>query len=227
MNEINMKEIKVILTGATGMIGDGVLLECLENPNVKEVVAIGRRECGRKDSKLKEIIHPDMYDISPVADKLIGYDACFFCLGASSVGKTEEEYTKITHTLALNFAKVLVSKNPEMTFCFISGAATDSTEKGKIMWARVKGKTENDLMKLPFKRVYNFRPGFILASKGQNNVHLAYKFVNWLYPVARSVFPKHVSTMKEVANAMIKSVTQGYEKQILEIEDMKLLANWN
>lgn len=220
-----MKEIKVILTGATGMVGDGVLLECLENPSVKEVLAVGRKSCGRKHEKLKEIIHADMYDISGIAYQLTGYDACFFCLGATSVGKTEEEYTKITHTLTLDFAKVLLSKNKDMAFCFISGAATDSTEKGKIMWARVKGRAENDLMKLPFKKAYNFRPGFMKPTEGQNNVHSAYKFVNWLYPVARSVFPNHVSTMKEVALAMIKSVTLGYDKQVLEIKDMIELAN--
>lgn len=222
---MEQKEIKVILTGATGMVGDGVLVECLENPNVKEVLIIGRKSCGRTHSKLKEIVHADMYDVSSVADQFTGYNACFFCLGTTSLGKTEEEYTKITHTLTLNFANVLLTKTKDFTFCYISGASTDSTEKGKQMWARVKGRTENDLMKLPFKKVFNFRPGFMKPTEGQNNINKGYKYVGWLYPVAKSLFPKHVTTMKEVALAMIHSVTMGYDKQVIEVEDILVLAN--
>ncbi len=216
--------IKAVITGATGMVGDGLLLECLSNSNVTEVLVIGRKPCGRVHPKLKEIVHSNMYDISPLADQLTGYNACFFCLGTTSVGKSEEEYAKITRTLAVDFAKTLLEKNSSMTFCFISGSGTDSTEKSTTMWARVKGKAENDLMKLPFKNVYCFRPGFMNPSEGQNNVQSAYKYLGWLYPAARRLFPGFVSTMREVALSMIYSVLYGYEKQVLEVRDMVELA---
>lgn len=216
--------IKAVITGATGMVGDGVLMECLNHPNVTEVLVIGRKKCGRVHPKMKEIVHSDMFDISLIADQLSGYNACFFCLGTTSVGKTEEEYNRITTILAVDFAKVLLQKNSAMTFCFVSGAGTDGTEKSKTMWARVKGKAENELMKLPFKKVFCFRPGFMDPSEGQNNVHSGYKYLGWIYPAARKIFPKYFSTMKEVALAMIHSVLYGYEKQVLEVSDMVELA---
>jgi uncharacterized protein YbjT (DUF2867 family) len=153
------KPIKVIITGATGMVGEGVLHECLNHPMVEEVLIVNRKPFGMEHPKLKEIIHADFFDISPIRDQVKGYDACFFCLGVSSVGLKEDEYYRLTHTLTLNFATILAAANPNMTFEYISGAGTDKTEKGRSMWARVKGKTENDLAKLPFKKVYNFRPG--------------------------------------------------------------------
>ena len=163
-------KIKAIITGATGMVGEGVLHECLLSPDVESVLVINRRPCGVSHSKLKEIIHKDFFDLSPIKDQLKHYNACYFCAGISSVGKKEDEYTRITYDLTMNFAKTLVELYPDMTFTYISGLGTDSTEKGKIMWARVKGKTENDLMKLPFKASYMFRPGFIQPTKSLKNM---------------------------------------------------------
>ena len=145
-----MNKLKVIITGATGMIGEGVLYESLHHPEVEKVLVITRKPCGYSHPKLTEIVHSDLSDISSLSESIKGYNACYFCLGVTSLGKSEDEYTQLTYTLTMNFAKALATQNPEMTFCFISGASTDSTEKGKTMWARVKGKTENDLMKLPF-----------------------------------------------------------------------------
>src|SRR6266508_2253769 len=153
--------IKAIITGATGMVGEGVLHICLNHPNVEQILVINRKPCGVQHPKLKEIIHTDFYNLSSIEDQLIGYNACFFCLGISSVGMKEADYFKVTYTLTMHVAETLSRHNPDMTFCYISGAGTDSTEKGRIMWARVKGKTENDLMKLPFRDVFAFRPGFI------------------------------------------------------------------
>ena len=146
-------KIKAIITGTTGMVGEGVLAECLTHPDVEKILVINRRTCGVTHPKLTEILHSDFFNLAPVADRLKGYNACFFCLGVSSVGMSEEDYYARTYTLTMNFAELVARQNPEMTFCYISGAGTDSTEKGRINWARVKGKTENDLMKLPFKKV--------------------------------------------------------------------------
>jgi hypothetical protein len=221
--ESNMK-IRAIVTGATGMVGEGVLHECLLHSDVEKVLVLGRRTCGISHPKLQEIVHDNFFDLSAIESRLSGYNACFFCLGKSSVGMREEEYYKITYTLTLHVAQTLVKHNPDMTFCYISGAGTDSTEKGKIGWARVKGKTENDLMKLPFRQVYAFRPGFMNPTQGLKNALGFYKFITWLYPVARAVFPKYVSTLKELGLAMIHSVTRGYEKQILDVRDIVALA---
>lgn len=216
--------IKAIITGATGMVGEGVLHECLLHPDVEKVLLINRKSCGITHPKLTEIIHKDFYDLTPVADQLNGYNACFFCLGVSSVGLNEEEYYSLTYTLTMHVAGLLAKQNPEMTFCYISGAGTDSTEQGRINWARVKGKTENDLMKLPFKRVFACRPGFMLPSKGSKNVPGYFAVFRYLYPVLRSLFPKYVSTLREVALGMINSVSYGYEKTVLEVPDLIALA---
>ncbi len=216
----NKMKLKAIVTGATGMVGEGVLQECLENPAVEAVLVIGRKSCGVNHPKLKEILHGDFYDLSAISDKLTGYNACFFCLGKSSVGMKEADYYKVTYTLTLHLAETLVKRNPDMTFCYVSGAATDSTEKGKSMWARVKGKTENDLMKLPFKGVYNFRPGFMKASAGAKNTPGIYKAFAWMYPFLRALFPKFACTLKEVGQAMIHVASKGYEKHILEVKDI-------
>ena len=165
--------MKIILTGATGMIGEGVLFECLSNPQVEEVLMVNRSHyTGAENAKLKECILPDFFSIPEnVKEQLRGYDACFYCAGKSSVGMNEEDYTHITYDIVLSFAEALLSLNPDMTFCHVSGAGTDSTEKGKVMWARVKGKVENALMKLPFKGVYNFRPALMKPTAGQKNLH--------------------------------------------------------
>ena len=159
-----------------------------------------------------------------IESQLTGYNACFFCLGVSSIGMKEPEYTKISYTLTMNVAQTLSRLNPEMTFCYVSGAGTDSTEKGKIMWARVKGKTENDLAKLPFKAVYAFRPTFIRPTKGLKNALSFYKYINWLYPIVHPLFPNFFGTLKEVGLAMINCVRFGAEKRILDSKDIAILA---
>lgn len=220
----NQSKIKVILTGATGMVGEGVLHECLLSNEVEQVLIINRKPGGIIHPKLKEIIHADFFNLSPVEEDLKNYDTCFFCLGVSSVGIKEEQYYPLTYTLTMHFAETLVKQNNGMTFCYISGAGTDSTEKGRMMWARVKGKTENDLMKLPFKKVYNFRPGILQPTKGLKNTLSFYKYLGWLLPIIRLLAPKHITTLKELGLAMINSVTKGYEKQILEVKDILVLS---
>lgn len=217
-------KIKAIVTGVTGMVGEGVVHECLLSDEVEAVLVIGRKPCGIKHPKLREIVHSDFLNITPIEAQLSGYNACFFCLGVSSVGMKEPEYTKLTHTLTLHVAEVLCRLNPGMTFCYVSGAGTDGTEKGRQMWARVKGKTENDLAKLPFAHVYNFRPGIMKPTPGLKNTLKAYKYMGWLLPVFRVLTPGFVSTLAEVGQAMIKTVTIGYEKQVLEVRDIVALA---
>ena len=217
-------EIKVIITGATGMVGEGVLFECLEHPDIKQVLMVNRKPYALKHPKLKECIVPDFLKLDEFTDQLSGYEACFFCAGISSAGMKEAEYTHVTYDITLHFAEKLVSLNPNMVFDYVSGSLTDSTEKGKMMWARVKGRTENALMRLPFKRVYNFRPGFMKATPGQKNVKSYYKYISWMYPLLRMTMPNQVSMLSEVGLAMINSVTKGYSKQILEIKDINILA---
>lgn len=215
---------KAIVTGATGMVGEGVLHECLLHNDVEEVMVINRKPCGIQHPKLKEIIHANFLDFSTIESQLEGYNACFFCLGVSSVGMKEEDYYKLTYTLTLHVANTLGKHNQDMTFCYVSGASTDSTEAGRLMWARVKGKTENDLMKLPFKQVYNFRPAAIEATKGLKNVLPYYKYLSWLFPVIKLFAPNAVVKLKDIGIAMINTVIKGYEKQILEVSDIKILA---
>ena len=226
-NVDTMNTLKVIITGATGMIGEGVLYESLHHPEVEKVLVITRKPCGYSHPKLTEIIHSDFSDVSLLSEKLKGYNACYFCLGVTSFGKNEEEYTRLTYTLTMNFAKTLSSLNPEMTFCFISGASTDSTENGKTMWARVKGKTENDLMKLPFKQVYNFRPGGIvpfLPLKPTQTYYKTYKYLGWLFSLMKLLAPGLVIRLKDLSAAMINASLIGYPKNVLEMKDMKILA---
>jgi uncharacterized protein YbjT (DUF2867 family) len=217
-------EIKVIITGATGMVGEGVLFECLEHPAIKQVLMVNRRPFPAKHPKLKECIVPDFFNLDEFTDQLAGFDACFYCAGISSSGMNEAAYSHITYDTTIHFAQKLASLNREMIFDHVSGSLTDSSEKGRIMWARVKGKTENALMRLPFKKVYNFRPGFMRSTPGQKNVKGYYKVIGRLYPLLRVLFPNQVSTMREVGLAMINSVIKGYDKQILEIKDIKALA---
>jgi uncharacterized protein YbjT (DUF2867 family) len=221
------QNIKAIITGATGMVGEGVLHECLQHPQVTEVLVVNRRPCGVVHPKLTEIIHVDFFDLSSIQDRLKGYNACYFCLGVSSVGMKEPEYYKMTYTLTMHVAETLSRLNPEMVFCYVSGGGTDSTEKGRVMWARVKGKTENDLMKLPFKQVFNFRPGYMHPTKGLKNVLTYYKYITWLYPFFRAVLPNFVSTLAELGLAMINVTLFGYEKHILEVKDIKIAAHGN
>jgi hypothetical protein len=217
-------QIRAIVTGTTGMVGEGVLMECLQHPRVEAVLVINRKPCGVTHPKLKEIIHKDFFDISTIEDQLSGYNACYFCLGVSSIGMKEPEYYKLTYTLTLNVAQTLSKLNPDMTFCYVSGASTDSTEKGKSMWARVKGKTENDLAKLPFKQEFNFRPGLMKAVKGAKNVPSIYKYLSWLYPILHLLFPSKSCDLAEVGQAMINVTLHGYDKQILEVTDIVAVA---
>ncbi|MEZ0004802.1 nucleoside-diphosphate-sugar epimerase [Flavobacterium sp. 28YEA47A] len=213
--------MKVIITGATGMVGEGVLLECLENSAVTKVLMVNRKPSPIKHSKLEELIVSDFMKLEQHAEALKGYDACFYCAGISSIGMNEADYTHITYDTTLAFAQTLVLVNPDMVFTFVSGGHTDSTEKGKIMWARVKGRTENALQKLPFKAEYNFRPGFMKPFKEQKNVKRVLKIIIPLFPI---FFPKSSLTMKQVGQAMINAVKKGYPKSILEIEDIRELA---
>lgn len=218
-------KIRAIITGTTGMVGEGVLLECLENPGVESVLIINRRPLGMSHPKLKEIVHKDFYDISPVESQLKGYNACYFCLGVSSVGMKEPEYKRVTYDLTMHVAGVLSRLNPDMTFCYVSGAGTDSTENGGTMWARVKGKTENDLRKLPFDQVFAFRPGFMKATEGQKNLLSLYKYIGWMYPIVKAISPNWVSTLTQVARAMINVTKYGYDKNILEVKDINLVGD--
>ena len=224
MEQSQNSKIKLVLTGATGMVGEGVLHECLQRNDVAEVLVINRKSCGVSHAKLKEIIHADFFDLSAIEGQLLQYDACLFCLGVSSVGMKEPEYRRLTYDLTMHVAGTLSRLNENMTFCYISGASTDSTEKGKMMWARVKGKTENDLMKLGFKQVSNFRPGILEPTKGLKNTLGLYKYFGWILPIIRMLAPNHISTLKQLGTAMINAVTKGYPKQIVEVKDIIALA---
>jgi uncharacterized protein YbjT (DUF2867 family) len=215
--------IQAIITGVTGMVGEGVLHECLHRPEVEKILVLTRKPSGIMHPKVNEIVHMNFHDLSAIENHLSGYNACFFCLGVSSVGMKEPEYRHLTYDLTLHVAKTLVRLNPDMTFCYISGAGTDTTEKGS-MWARVKGKTENDLLKLPFKESYMFRPGFIQPTPGLKNTLKFYKYVLWMTPALRTVFPNYISSLKELGLAMIHSVTKRYPKRILEVKDIVELS---
>ncbi len=219
--------LKVIITGTTGMVGEGVLHVCLQNPSVEKILIINRKPLGLSHPKLTEIIHPDFYDLGPVVQDLKGYNACFFCLGISSIGLSADDYYRTTYTLTLYVAQLLSKLNPNMVFNYISGASTDSTEKGRSRWARVKGKTENDLMKLPFREVYAFRPGFIKPFAGLTKVKSGYKYIGWIYPIGRRFFPGGFCTMRELGTAMIEVCLKGYPVKIIEGKDIIALGNTN
>lgn len=214
-----MKKLRIIITGATGMVGEGVLLHCLQSDEVSEVLMINRKPYGISHSKLSELIVADFNGLAHYSNKLAGFDACFYCAGVSSVGMNEPDYTRITYDTTLNFAKVLLGLNPEMVFNFVSGALTKSD--GKQMWQRVKGRTEDALMALGFKGQYNFRPGFMEPVKGQKNVRWFFKPFIAILPY---LLPKQSLTLHEVGQAMIHTVSKGYGKQVLEIDDIKILA---
>ena len=214
----------VLIFGASGMVGQGVLRECLLDPQVQKVQTIGRSPSGQSHAKLQEVVHNNMWNYHSIEAQLTGFDACFFCLGISSIGMKEPDFYKVTYTLTMHFANTVSIQNNAMTFCYISGASTDSTEKGKVMWARVKGKTENDLMKVAFKAVYNFRPGYMQPTKGLKNTLGFYKYVSWMYPLLKRIFPNRVSTLSELGQAMINAALKGYTKNILEVNDIKALA---
>ncbi|MHB8077384.1 Rossmann-fold NAD(P)-binding domain-containing protein [Desulfosporosinus fructosivorans] len=217
-------KIRAIITGTTGMVGEGVLNECLMHPDVEQVLVINRNPCGVSHPKLIEVLHSNFFDLSTIEPQLINYNACFFCLGVSSVGMKEEEYKRVTHDLTMHVASLLLGLNSDMVFCYVSGDGTDSTERGRSMWARIKGRTENDLLRLPFKRAFMFRPGYIHPTKGLKRTHIYYRALSWLYPVARKLIPNHVISLRELGVAMIHAVNTGYDQSILECKDIAKLA---
>ena len=213
------------------MVGKGVLLECLESSLVESVLVVNRKPIDTKHDKLKEIIHSDFFDLSAVESELTGYNACFFCLGVSSTGLSEQDYYRLTYDLTLKFAKTVSGLNKDMTFCFVSGAGADSTEKGRSMWARVKGKTENALLKLPFKTAFMFRPAYIQPMKGVKSktrlYQIVYDIFGFLYPLWKVLLPKSVTTTELLGLAMIKAVSRGYEHQILKTKQINQSAMLN
>jgi uncharacterized protein YbjT (DUF2867 family) len=216
--------VKVILFGATGMVGQGVLRECLLDPSVESVLAVGRSPTGQKHAKLREIVHDNFTDFSAIESELTGYDACFFCLGVSSVGMDEARYRHLTYDITMAAATTLAKLNPGMVFTYVTGRGTDSTERGSLMWARVKGKTENDLLKLPFKAAYMFRPGGIQPLHGIRSKTAWYQAVYViaapLLTLLNRIAPKYVTTTEQLGRAMIKVARDGYPKQVLESEDI-------
>jgi uncharacterized protein YbjT (DUF2867 family) len=222
----HMKKINVIITGSTGMIGEAVLDQCLQHPQVEHILVLNRRVSGVQHPKLLEVVVSDLSQLSSIKDILPNYHACFFCIGVSSMGMDEATFTRMTYTLTMDFAKALVANNPDVTFCYISGAGTDSSETGKTMWARVKGKTENDLQKLGFSHVYNFRPGALipyLAVK-PTQTYQSVKYLKWLLVLLRPLFPNAILRLSDFAIAMINSALTGYSKAILEASDIKKLS---
>ena len=211
--------MKVILTGATGYVGEGVLLECLAHSDVEHVLAVGRRTCGREHAKLKELLVPDFMKLEGVKDELRGYDGCFFCAGVSSVGKGEEEYTRLTYDTTMAFARALHAVSPQATFTYVSGAGTNPD--GRQMWARVKGRTEQELSTLGFRQQFNFRPGIMTVTPGMKNPTW---WMRVLVPVFGLVMPWVTCSMKQVGLAMIHAVQRGYPKNVLELKDIKELA---
>jgi uncharacterized protein YbjT (DUF2867 family) len=219
--------MKVILFGATGMVGQGVLRECLLDPDVDQILSIVRTPSGQQHAKLRELIHTDFFDYSAIESQLIGYDACFFSLGVSSAGMDEAKYKHLTYDLTLAAATTLARPNPKMTFLYVSGAGTDSTEHGRSMWARVKGKTENDLLKLPFRAAYMFRPGAIQPLHGIRSktklYQTFYTVLNPILPLLKSAFPKYITTTEQLGRAMLRVAKQGYPQHILETKDIDTL----
>jgi uncharacterized protein YbjT (DUF2867 family) len=219
--------MKVILFGATGMVGQGVLRECLLDAGVASVLAVGRSPTGQRHAKLNEIVHDNFLDYSAIESQLTGCDACFFCLGVSSVGMDEERYRHLTYDITLAAARTLAKLNPQMVFVYVTGRGTDSTERGPLMWARVKGKTENDLLKLPFRAAYMFRPAGIQPLHGIRSKTAWYQAVYViaapLLTLLNRIAPKYVTTTEQVGRAMIKVARDGYPKPVLESEDINRL----
>jgi uncharacterized protein YbjT (DUF2867 family) len=217
--------MKVVIFGATGMVGQGVLRECLLDPDIEAVLTVGRSPTGVQHAKLREILQPDLIHYSGIEAELRGFDACFFCLGVSSAGMSEQQYENLTYTLTLAAAETLSRLNPAMTFVYVSGAGTDSSEKGRIMWARVKGKTENTILRLPFKAAYMFRPGVIQPVHGARSKTPAYRvgyaLAKPVLPLLRRLFPRYILTTQEIGRAMIQVAKRGAPKKILESWDIR------
>lgn len=215
--------MKVIITGTTGMIGEGVLLDCLASPQITQVLSVSRRPTGRRHPKLREYLVPDFLALPPNDPQLLGYDACFYCAGVSSVGLSPADYYRATYDTTLTFARA-VGPNPNMVFVYVSGGGTDSTEQGRARWARVKGKTENDLRKLPFRQALGFRIGFVEALAGQRHVAKQYKYVSWLFPAVHRVLPSIICTMPELGQAMRHAARHGYITDVVKVPDIIRMA---
>ena len=220
--------MNVILFGATGMVGLGVLRECLLDPGVARVLTVGRSATGQKHPKLREVTLPEMLDYSSIERELTGFDACFFCLGVSAAGMSEDAYRRVTYDITLAAARTLVRLNPAMTFIYVSGASTDSTERGRAMWARVKGSTENALLRLPFKAAYMFRPGVIQPLHGIRSktgwYNTFYTVARPLLPLLRKLAPRYVTTTELVGRAMLRVVRQGAPSPIVENAEINRLG---
>ena len=215
--------LSAIITGATGMVGEGVLLACLEDARVDRVLIVNRRASGFTHPKLRELVHADLQDVGAVAAQLAGYDACFFCLGVSSVGMSEADYTRVTRDLTLGFARTIAAVNPATVFTYVTGAGTDSSEQGRTMWARVKGATENELLRM-FPRAVMFRPGGMLAVPGQRRLKGWYRALGWLLQLVRRVAPGSILRLQDVGRAMVNAAVVGSDKRVLEIADIAALA---
>jgi uncharacterized protein YbjT (DUF2867 family) len=217
----------VIIFGASGMVGQGVLRECLLDPDVRRVVTVGRTPAGQQHAKLQEIIHADLLDLAPIESSLSGLDACFYCLGVTSAGMTEEAYSRVTYDMTVAVASTLSRLNPRMTFVFVSGAGTDSTEKGRTMWARVKGKAENALLRFPFKAAYMFRPGVIQPLHGirskTKSYQLFYTIAGPVLPLLKRLFPRLITTTEQIGRAMLVVARRGAPSVILESADINRL----
>ena len=219
--------MKAIITGSTGMVGEGVLHECLNHPAIDNILVINRRSCNVNNSKLKEIIHQDFSNFSSIKNELVGYNAAFLCMGVSSIGMKEDKYKFLTYDLTMSLAKLLAKLNSDFTLIYVSGAGTDSSEQGRSMWARIKGKTENDLIKMPFKNVYAFRPGGITPTPGLKNTFTILKFMNPVLPLLRRLLPKMICSLREVGIAMINVAIYGYDKNVIEVTDIVKLSRKN
>jgi uncharacterized protein YbjT (DUF2867 family) len=219
--------MNVVIFGATGMVGRAALRESLLAPDVQRVVTVGRRATGHRHPKLRDVVHPDLLDLTSIQSELGSLDACFFCLGVASAGMSEAAYTEVTHDLAIAAAEMLLRLNPGMTFVFISGTGADSTERGRVMWARVKGRTENALLRMPFKAVYVFRPSFIMPMHGiQSRTRLYRVFYTITKPVApllKALFPDRFTTTERLGRGMLRVVREGYPTRILESGDIAKL----
>lgn len=216
--------MNVVIFGATGMIGAGTLLEALDDPAVGRVLVVSRRATGVRHAKLEEVLHRDFYDYSGLQSRWPAFDACVFSLGVTSVGKTEEEYRRVTYDLTLAAARSMVAVNPAMVFCYVTGVGTDSTARGRVMWARVKGETENALLALPFKGAYMFRPGYIQPLRGVRSgtgwYQAAYDAIGYLYPVLRRLMPGMVTNTVTIGRALLRVAREGYPTRILEGRDI-------
>ncbi len=208
--------MKILITGATGMVGEGVLRTCLEDQNVIEIISLSRRPSGYSHPKLKEVIHNNMMNIEPVKDWLENIDACFFCLGISSVGIGKAAYFETTYTLTMHIARVVAGLNPAMSFCYVSGAGTDHTLRSRQQWSRVKGRVEIELHTMFGNRFYAYRPGFLKPFPESRHVLPFYKFVAWMFPLGRRVFPQGFSTLEELGKSMLYVTRHAYEPWILE-----------